>query len=210
MIKVPKAEMQKELIPAGNYVARCYKMIEIGTVDGEYQGVTNSLHKIRIGWELPTELKVFKEEKGEQPLVIDKEYTLSLGEKSSLRKDLKSWRGADFTPQQADDFDISVLIGKPCMLNIIHIQGKKDPTKTYQAIGSISPLPKGFDCPDQINPSFEFSLNEFDEAKFNSLPDFIKQQIASSKEYKAMFNEAVSENAPENIGAENEPDGIDF
>lgn len=47
--------------------------------------------------ELPTELRVFSEKKGEQPLVIDKEYTLSMAEKSNLRKDLKLWRGKEFT-----------------------------------------------------------------------------------------------------------------
>lgn len=187
MIKVPKTEKKKELIPAGNYVARCYKMVEIGTIDSEWQGTQKSLHKIRIGWELPTELKVFKEENGKQPLVIEKEYTLSLGEKSNLRKDLKSWRGLDFTPQEADDFDITKLLGVPCFVNIIHIPKKTDQTVMYQAIGSISPLPKGFECPMQINPNFEFSLTEFDNTKFNSLPEFIRTQIESSKEYKKMF-----------------------
>ena len=76
---------KRELIPSGNYVARCYQMIEIGTVNEVIQGTQKQLHKVRIGWELPTELKVFKEENGEQPLVISKDYTLSLNEKSNLR-----------------------------------------------------------------------------------------------------------------------------
>ena len=83
----------REIIPAGNYLARCYQMIEIGTVNEIIMGENKVLKKVRIGWELPTELKVFKEENGEQPLVTSKEYTLSMHEKSSLRADLKSWRG---------------------------------------------------------------------------------------------------------------------
>jgi len=177
---------ERELIPAGNYVARCYKMIEIGTVSAEFKGVPKLVHKVRIGWELPTELKVFKEENGEQPLVIDKEYTLSLADGAHLRADLKSWRGKDFTPQEAEAFDITKLLGVPCMLNIIHIQGKKDPTKMYQAIGSVSPMPKGFDCPAQINPTFVLDFENFDQEKFDSLPDFIKDQIKTSEEFKAL------------------------
>ena len=192
-ITAKKTETVRELIPAGNYVARCYKMIEVGTVPTEFQGVEKMQHKVRIGWELPTELKVFKEENGEQPLVIDKEYTLSLSDKSSLRKDLKSWRGKDFTPQEADNFDITKLLGVPCMLNIIHVQGKKDPTKTYQAIGSISPLPKGFECPKQINPNFVFEFDNFDKAKFDGLPDFLKEMIANSNEYKALHGQEIKE-----------------
>jgi len=198
---------ERELIPAGNYVARCYKMIEIGTIPTEYLGETKMLHKVRIGWELPTELKVFNPEKGEQPCVIDKEYTLSLGEKANLRKDLKSWRGKDFTPQEAEAFDITKLLGVPCMLNIIHIQGKKDATKTYQSIGSVSPMPKGLECPAQINPTFTFEFDNFNQEKFDSLPDFIKDTIKTSEEFKALTNPiADAKDEPKGIMEEEESD----
>lgn len=176
----------RELIPAGNYVARCYKMIEIGTVPTEYLGVEKMKAKVRIGWELPLELKVYSQEKGEQPLVIDKEYTLSLSDKANLRRDLKSWRGKDFTTTEAENFDITKLLGVPCMLNIIHVQGKKDPEKSYEAISSISPLPKGFACPDQINETFIFDFENYDQAKLDSLPNFIKEVIITSNEYKSI------------------------
>lgn len=179
---------QRELIPAGNYVARCYKMIEIGTVPTEYLGQEKMTHKVRFGWELPTELKVFNPEKGEQPLVIDKEYTLSLADKANLRKDLKSWRGKDFTDAEAEAFDVTKLLGVQCLINIIHINGKKDPTKVYEAIGSISPLPKGMECPKQINPTFVFDFENFDFSKYNSLPQFIREQIATSNEYKVLHD----------------------
>ena len=104
---------QRELIPAGNYLARCYQMIEIGTVREIILGEEKVLKKVRIGWELPTEKRVFNEEKGEQPFVISKEFTLSMHEKSSLRGMLKSWRGKDFTEDEAKAFDITNLIGKP-------------------------------------------------------------------------------------------------
>ena len=182
---------EKELIEAGNYVARCYRMVEIGTVEEEFLGVKKNMHKVRIGWELPTELKVFNPEKGEQPCVIDKEYTLSLADKANLRKDLQSWRGKAFTEEEAEAFDITKLLGVPCMLNIIHVQGKKDPTKTYQAIGSVSPMPKGLICPPQFNETFVFDFENFDELKYNSLPDFIKEQIVKTPEYKEAISQTV-------------------
>ena len=187
------SNVERELIPAGNYVARCYKLVEIGTVPTEYLGVEKMSHKVRFGWELPTELKVFNPDKGEQPLVIDKEYTLSLADKANLRKDLKSWRGKDFTPTEAEGFDIEKLLGVPCMLNIIHIQGKKDATKTYEAIGSISPMPKGMICPPQINPTFVFNFDSYNDETFKSLPEFIRKQIVESNEYKAMNGQPTKE-----------------
>lgn len=178
----------RELIPAGNYIARCYKMIEIGTVDEVVRGEKKTLHKVRIGWELPTELKVFNPEKGEQPLVIDKEYTLSMYEKANLRKDLKSWRGKDFTDEQAEKFDITTLIGAPCMINIIHKPSSKDPSKIYEEIAGITPLPKGVPCPEAINRTFVLSYDEFDKELFAMLPDFIKNKMMTSVEYKGMQN----------------------
>ncbi|HEX8333695.1 MAG TPA: hypothetical protein VF622_13830 [Segetibacter sp.] len=178
---------KRELIEAGNYVARCYQMIEIGTVEETIQNQTKTQKKVRIGWELPTELKVFNEEKGEQPRVISKEFTLSLHEKSNLRKTLASWRGKDFTEEQAKAFDITVLVGVPCMLNIIH-KPSKDGSKTYEEIGSISPMPKGYTCPDQINKTFVLGYDAFDQDLFDSLPDFIKDKMKTSEEFKSLQN----------------------
>lgn len=178
----------RELIPAGNYIARCYQMLQIGTVEEEYKGEKKMQEKVRISWELPTELKVFKEENGEQPLVISKEYTLSLAEKANLRKTLASWRGEDFTEEQAKSFDITKLLGVPCMLNIIHTPSKKDSSKIYETIAGVTPLPKGVVCPPQINKSQVLQFDAFDEVLFASLPDFIKTRIQSSVEYKQMIN----------------------
>lgn len=178
----------RELIPAGNYIARCYQMIEIGTVTENILGKQVIAKKARIGWELPTELKVFKEENGEQPLVISKEYTLSMNEKSNLRKDLKSWRGKDFTEEEAKCFDITKLLGVPCMLNIIHKPSTTDPTKVYEQIAGITPMPKGVTAPAQINPTFLLSYDDFDRDKFDGLPDFIKDKMKTSAEYNALSN----------------------
>lgn len=179
---------KRELIPAGNYVARCYQMIHIGTVPENYQGEIKEQNKVRIGWELPTELKVFNEERGEQPLIIGKEYTLSMNEKANLRKMLASWRGKDFNEDEARKFDITVLIGKPCMLNIIHKPGVKDPSMIYEEIATISPMPKGFTCPDQINETQLLTYEDWNGQVYEALPDFIKEKIKKSNEYNAMMH----------------------
>lgn len=171
----------RELLQAGTYIARCYQMIHIGTVTENILGKEKTLSKIRIGWELPTELKVFDETKGEQPLVISKEFTLSLNKKSTLRQYLKNWRGKDFTEDEARNFDVTVLIGVPCVLNIIHKTAKNG--NIYAEIGNISPMIKGSVCPPQQNKSLVFGYEPFDEAVFNSLPDFIIQKMKTSQEY---------------------------
>lgn len=172
-----------EPIPSGSYAARCFSMVHIGTIEETILGVTKKLNKVRITWELPTELKVFKEENGEQPHVISKEFTLSLHEKATLRNFLKNWRGKDFTEEEAKSFDIEKLVGAPCMLNITHKQSK-DGTKTYAEIGSVSTLPKGLTCPAQINASFIWTYENFDVSKFGTLPEYLKNKMVNSDEYK--------------------------
>ena len=186
MIKAKAPErIERELTPAGMQVARCYSMVHIGTVQWEYMGEKKRTDKVRLTFELPHEMRVFNEENGEQPMVISKEYTLSMYEKANLRQDLENWRGKSFTPQEADDFDITKLIGVPCMLNITHDKAKKN-DNVYANIGSINPLMKGMECPAQINPSFEFNYEEkFDSDWVNNQPEFIRTMIVNTPEYQA-------------------------
>jgi hypothetical protein len=201
MINATNTAPKREVIPAGNYAARCYQMIHIGTVKEVILGEEKILNKVRIGWELPTELRVFSEDKGEQPMVLSEEFTLSMHEKAKLRKFLASWRGKDFTEEEAKCFDVTKLLGAPCMLNIIHRPSKKDPSVIYAVIGSCSPVPKGLKVDKQINETFVLSYDEFSWDKFNTLPDFIRNKMQNSMEYAALTqpNHTDVTQAPANL-----------
>ena len=182
-------------VPAGNHIARCVEMIQIGTVietTGIYAGKES--HKVRISWETPDELHDFG--KGPQPFLISKEFTLSMNEKATLRKMLESWRGKPFTEEEAKAFDITKLIGKPCMLSVIHKTSKGG--NVYAEISSVATLPKGFECPAQVNPTRIIQFDAWDEQVFESLPDFLKAKIRGSKEYASMMNPSRTEAAPAN------------
>jgi hypothetical protein len=177
---------KRELIPAGNYMCRCFSQVQIGTIIEHYMGEPKRQHKVMITWELPTELKTFSKEKGEQPLVISQEFTLSLTEKANLRKLLESWRGKGFTETEARNFDITKLIGVQGLMNIIHKEKLNGEMK--QVISSITPVPKGMTVPKQINKSFVLSYDNFDEKAFETLPDFLKTKMRSSEEFQALYN----------------------
>lgn len=170
-------------IEPGNYIARCVSMVLMGTFDEEFQGVKKKCTKIRLSWETPTELAIFDKEKGEQPFLVSKDFTLSLHEKSSLRKFLESWRGKGFTEEEVKRFDMSKLLTAACMLNVIHKATQKG--NTYADIASISAMPKGMICPQQINPTVIFSVIEPDMTVFESFPDWLKERIQQSDEWKA-------------------------
>lgn len=190
-INATNAGGERTLTPAGNFSARCYSMVHMGTIEEEIMGQKKHLNKVRITWELPTEKKIFKEENGEQPFSISKEFTLSLHEKATLRKFLESWRGKGFTEEEAKKFNIAKLIGVPCLLNIIHKTSKSG--NIYADIASVSLMPKVMTCPEQINESVIFTINQPDWGIFEKFPDFLKDKIKSSQEYNAIQSPSDNE-----------------
>lgn len=181
-------KFERKLIPSGNHVARCYGMIHIGTVtEKNAMGELQTLNKVLIDWELPLEKAVFTEEKGEQPFVFSKDFTLSMNEKANLRKLISSWRGKALSDSEANDFDITKLVGKECMLNIVH-KASKDGTKTYANLAGVTPLPKGLECPAQINPTRVLDYDNWNQEVFLSLPEWLANKISSSKEYNEKFS----------------------
>ena len=175
------AGKKRELAPQGNHVAICYKMVELGTITDTFKGEDVTRHRVLLYWELSNELATF--DGVEKPISVSKEFSLSMNEKSTLRKMLESWRGKAFTEKEAKAFDITRLMGVPCMVNVIHVTSQSG--NQYENVSSITPLPKGMEIPTQFNDSFEFSIDGYDQAKFDTFPDFIKDKIASSVEMKA-------------------------
>lgn len=201
----------RELVPAGNYIARCFSMIHIGTVPENIMGEMKKINKVRLTWELPTEMRSFKEDEPEKPLTISQEFTLSMNEKANLRKFLESWRGKGFTEDEANDFDITKLLGVPCMLSVIHKTTKKG--REYDLISGVATLPKGTECPRQINSNFEFNYDDkFDNQILEQFPDFIKDRIKNSDEFKKILmpeNTDIEEQS-ENDNSDLNPDNDDL
>lgn len=182
--KAPKQESNYEIVPAGNHVARVYRFLHIGTAPEEYMGESKEMNKIMLGFELLNEKKVFKEEKGPEPLAISREFTLSMGKKSNLRKFIEDMLGIAFMDTEAYSFDVESLIGEACLLNVVHVTSKNG--NEYALAKSASPLPKGMEVPKAYNPVQKLSYDNFNEELFNSLPKFIKEKIMKTKEFKEL------------------------
>lgn len=173
-----------QLAPVGNHLGRCVRVIDLGTQRDSYMGKPKIMHKAMLGWELPEEKAVFDEERGEEPFLVSKEYTLSLGERANLRQDLESWRGKPFTEKELAAFDIAVLLGAPAMLNCIHKKSKNN--RNYVSITNVARLPKNVkqkDVPKQVLPSIKYAIEDGDNAVFKSLPDWIRAKIMASEEW---------------------------
>jgi len=171
--------------PAGNHVAICYGVIDLGTQHQDaftYEGksvAARDVQQILVMWELPNEEVTFTDSDGVEqtkPAVISKFYTNSLYEQAALRQHLEAWRGRDFTEDELMGFDVGKIVGKPCMVNVIHKNNKAKVT-------GVAALPKGVSVAKPTNDLVQFDLDNFDAVVFNSISEGIQKIIMRSAEW---------------------------
>ena len=189
--------------PEGVHVARCYRVIALGT---QPNPMGDPRPKIMISWELPNALQ----DTGE-PYVISEFYTLSLYEKANLRKHLEAWRGRAFTVEELAGFEVGNILGVPCQLQILH--ETKTEGKTYANIKSLMAVPAGLHVPELSNELIYFSLHpdHFSLETFKKLSEGLQAKIQQSPEW-VTANHPTYQQAPINSvdAAAEEPEVVLF
>jgi len=178
-----------EATPSGMHLARCYRIIDLGTQKSEYMGQIKYLHKIMLGWEIHgtnddgTPLKM----RDGRPFAIFKNYTLSWSEKATLRGDLQSWRGKPFTQEEMRRFDLKTVLNAWCMLNVIERAGQDG--NMYVNVSGVTPVPsmiKKNGLPEPINKNELFNLTDPDMVMFDTFSENLKKKIQSSPEWEKL------------------------
>ena len=166
-----------EQAPTGNHLARCVRLVDLGTQHGTYEGKATVRNQVLIGFELCNE-----QMQDGRPFTIGEFYTNSLNEKAKLRAHLEAWRGRAFTEEELNGFDLQNILGKPCMVSVVtNDKGKSK-------VGAIASLPKGMQAPECVNTPFAFWLEEWDQTVFDGLPEGLQKIIKESDEYKARMS----------------------
>lgn len=176
--------------PPGMYLARCYRIVDLGTQAVEYMGTTKYLPKVMFQWELHGE-----DDNGEplvtqngDPMSISKNYTVSLSEKSTLRKDLTTWRGRDFTAEELRGFELKNVLGAWCTLSVV--ETARD-GKTYANVAAVMPVPaavKKAGLPEGQNEEKLFHILNPDMELFNSFSENLRAKIERSPEWQSRKN----------------------
>lgn len=168
------------LVPEGQYVGRCYRIIDLGTqtINSPAFG-TSEKHQVMVSWELIGSEDP-KMDDG-RPFSVHQTYTVSLHEKSKLRADLEAWRGKKFTTEELAGFDLSKVMGQYCMIQVVH-----DTTGKYANVQTIMAY-KG-EKPPAMNDNIVFDIDKPDMAVLESLSDNMKAKITNTPEYAAYQN----------------------
>lgn len=175
-----------EPAPAGMQLARCFRVVDLGTQESTYKGETKHSHVILVGWELPNSPMT-----DGRPFTVSRRFTASLGQKATLRAVLESWRGRKFTAAELDGFDLKNILGKTCLLNIIH-SPSKDGTKTYANVDTVNPVVQGMPIPPAINEPVFFSLGDFDAAVYEKLGKGLQEVVQKSPEFQSLGKVATA------------------
>ena len=162
-------------VPAGTHLAVCISLVDIGLQPGFENGPPQ--RKVYVGFEVPGELVEFTNKDGDKvtgPSRIGRFYTASFNEKATLRHHLAAWRGRDFTPVELKGFDLHNILGKSCLINVVH---KTVGDRTYANLAAIMALPKGTKA---VEPSSAVIMypDSSNPRALDMVPEWLQKKIA--------------------------------
>jgi hypothetical protein len=201
-----------ERCPAGVHLARCYRIIDIGTQKITFKGESKFSHQVMFSWEVHG-----KNDDGTpismrdgRPYSVMKTYTLSWSQKANLRLDLQSWRGKEFTQEELRGFDLKNVLGVWCQLNVMDQQSSNG--NTYSNVKSITPVPsfiKQQGMPEGVNKLEMFNIDEPNLDLFATFSDNLKNKIQASPEWQRRSVPKIMSAPIENFG-DDDLDDIPF
>lgn len=116
------------------------------------------------------------------PRTMSKEYSFSLNEKSTLRKDLQAWRSKTFSEEELKGFNLLNIINKPCQLQIL-LEDKNG--RQYNNIASIMALPKGTEI-IPLTDTYYLDLTDRETwQNWDKVPNWIQERIKKADNYES-------------------------
>lgn len=174
MPKLPKPA-PREQAPEGTHPAVCVQIVDFGTQASKVEKYGDT-HWVQFGFELVEERTT-----DNKPMVQYRRYNYINTPKSSLAKMLKAW----MNPKDMDSFDLEDCLGAPAMVTIEH--NESGDGRTYANIVSVTSAPKSMKVKKHSEPLVSLFLDEsFDQDVFDGLPEFMRNQIMDSPEYKEL------------------------
>jgi len=202
LISTTQSNSNKEFknAPPGSHLGRLYKIVDLGTQQGEWEGKATYARKMIFYFELHGD-----DDKGlpltnddGKPLIVTKYYNASLGEKATLRKHLQTWLNLDFS-KMPEGFKVENILGKFAMINVTTYQKDGKTRASVEGLSAVPAIVVKHGLPEGINDISMFDLKQFDSAKFDSLSDSIKKMIMSSPEYRALTQPSQPTAADDNF-----------
>jgi len=199
-------------VPTGMHLARCYRIVDLGTQESTYMGNVKQLHKMMMQFEVHGEDSQGNPtvtSKGE-PMTVSKNYTVTLSDKSNLRKDLQTWRGKDFTAEELRGFEVKNVLGQWAMISVVETENNG---QTYTNIANINPVPatiKKNGLPEGKNELKVFQIDEPDMELFNTFSENLQNKIRKSPEWERLYGSVQDQGNGATGSFDDMPDDMPF
>lgn len=175
----------------GVYEAVCSGLIDLGRQYSKQYDRVND--QIRLVWDVLGETVKYGDK--ESPRQVFSDLTVSLDEKSNMRKLLQSWRGKSFTTEELKGFDLRNVLGVGCQVQIIH---KNTDNGVYGKVNTVIPLPKG-KKPPSITPNVFDLSDDSTYAAFDTLPHYLQVRISGAEGFDDTGLVVKEKNAADNV-----------
>lgn len=191
-IEIPKLE-------GGVYTSISSAMVDLGLQKSEKFKTTQ--RKFMLIWTIQgEEIEINGEKQARQ---ISKEYSFSLNEKSTLRKDLQSWRGKVFTDEELRGFNLLNVLNVACQLQII-LEEKNG--KQYNNIAGIMSLPKGTKI-SPLDDVYYFDIENIETwSNWGRITKWIQERIKKAENFESSGLKKYVEEYEEVIKEQEEKD----
>lgn len=167
----------------GTKMGICIGFVGIGEQPCTFSGKTSYKEQVLIVIEFPAEkIEVDGEMK---PRQLSKAMSRTTDKKGSFYKTVSAWFAKNFTEEELMEIDEKKLLGKACMVTV-----KLSEDEQYANIDTIVQYPEGIPAPQTDSDTYTFDVNEWNDAEYKKLPEWIQEKIKKSTQYQ-------KEHAPE-------------
>ena len=192
-------DFNKDPLEAGTYPIRLVQVLSLGLQPQRpFKGEEKPpKQEIMLTYEFLDEF--LKDEDGEE--LLDKprwlSETLPLNNLENDRAN-STKRYYAFDPSEEEGGDWAALVGTPAMATVVLNPSRKDPSKIYENIASVSTMraKEAGKAADLVNPTKVFDIDEPDMKVFNTIPEWIQKKMKENLEFSgSALEKALGENA---------------
>lgn len=159
-------------VPPGTHPCVCFGVVDFGDqlnkIANKYQ------RRIRFLWEVSDVM----DSEG-KPRELSREFTATFDKRGSLRGFLTGWLGITDSEEALGELEVFNLIGVPGFMTVV-----LNETGEFSNITALSPLVAGYPAPQATRPPIRWDMEQWNDAVFNTLPEWIQARIKLSTQYQ--------------------------
>jgi hypothetical protein len=193
---IPNVQENRSKFPpveVGLHNAVCVSIYHCGHITNQEFNKTQD--KIVLMFELPELPRLEWEKDGKKesmPRALAREFTYSMHEKGNLRPIIEGWRGKKMTEEEAKKFNIMAVLGKPCMVQVMHDGEGEDARASVKVV---LPPPKGAVIQAATKP-LAWSVTDLEKPELPAgMAKWIANKVTQSQEWAELTKRISNQQA---------------